>query len=122
MKTWLDFDVWLLPFLFFILLMFPMLMPTVELGGDYYGGGVIREWVLNHFFIPVVPYDHNQSVLEWWYQASWLEENLVYFLFLINLYALLLPFIYGLMKLKIVVANWYHLRQFKDKQSIVRRK
>lgn len=122
MKTWLDADLWALPVAVLMILVFPMLLPTLQIQGNYIGGGVIREWVLNHVLMPFVPLEKGQAVVDWWHQAGWFEESMVYAIFVVNAFALLMPVIYALMKLKIASSNWYRLRQFKDKHHYVKGK
>jgi len=122
MKTWLDWDVWILFVLVWVLLMIPAVIPTVELNGEYFGGGVVREWAFNRMIVAIVPAEHNAQLIDWWEQAQIGGELAIYFLVTLNAYACLLPLTYGLGKLKIGITNWYHLKQFRTKHQNIKRK
>ena len=122
MKTWLDWDVWIIFVLVGILLIAPGLLPSIKIAETYYGGGVVREWVFNHVIVDIVPVEHNEQLIDWWQQTGVSGEFVAYLLITLNIYACLLPATYGLCKFKIEITNWYYLKQFKIKHQSIRRK
>ncbi len=117
MKSWLELENWYLPFIVFVVILSVGLLPTVEFDGQYYGGGVVREWTLNHVFLVVTPFEFRHALLAWWQQAAYREEVALYGLFTVNAFVAMLPLLYGLMKLKIELYNWHTLSVFESKQQ-----
>lgn len=71
-------------------------LPTAAFGGRTLGGGPVREWLLNHWLLPVLPHDAAASLVAWFQQAGAAQEWLIAALIALNANAVLLPVLYGI--------------------------
>jgi len=115
MITWIKIWPLMLVPLFIIVLI--GLMPTFEFAGVGFGGGFIRQWVLNNFVFYLLPTSNFNLLVVWFMEANYLGEVVFYLLVSINLYLLVYPFFYGAGQLIIKVSAWMASTDLKQKQS-----
>ena len=99
-KTWID----VIP-AFIILPLVPFMVafiPTFNFKGSYYGGGPIREYVINKMEI-FIPFDNFVLIKEYFYQATVSQEIMLYSIFALNISIIILwvTFILGGLYMKI---------------------
>ena len=87
------------------LMLLPGLIPSLAIQDMWFGGGPVREWVLNHTLVPLLDRDGQAMLFNLWQNANVLTESAIYLLVVLNLYALLLPFLYGLGELVMKLIN-----------------
>ena len=96
-------------------------IPTAEFNNRIMGGGPIREWLLNHLLLPVLPTDTGASLIGWFSHASVFKEWLLAVLIGLNLNALLLPLLYGVGVLLIQMQSWLMRKDLDLKRQQARR-
>lgn len=129
MLTWLR--LWPLFFLPVLLLNLLGFCPTyflegeflggaVILKGTYIGGGPVREWTINTFFLPMLSPLRASDVIDWFLAASVAEEWVLYLVIVVTLDVLLLPGVYVLGNSLIRASNWLVLKELQLKRSAAR--
>lgn len=88
MLTW--FRLWPLLALPVFLLSLLISLPMFELRHHLLGGGLVRQWLLNHSVLPFLPEGQTEQIIHWFAQASLLQEWLLAFLIVLNINAVLL--------------------------------
>lgn len=96
-------------------------MPTAAFNNRIFGGGPIREGLLNHLLLPVLPNDLGVACINWFAHASVFNEWLLAVLIGLNLNALLLPLLYGLGVLLIQMQSWLMRKDLDLKRQQARR-
>ena len=119
MITWLTAT----PFLALpgVLVFFTGLLPMVELYGQPVGGGLVRQWCVNHLVLPVLPAFDTQRVVDWYMQTDAAGELLLHALIVLNMNALLLPVLYPLAVGFIRLNNWVAKTNLDEKRRSVKR-
>jgi len=104
MITWLQ----VAPFLVFpgVLIFISGLVPMVDVLGTSIGGGLVREWFVNHLVLPLLPVVDATRVVEWYMQTSFSGELALHALVSLNLNTALLLVLYPLAAGFIRVNNW----------------
>lgn len=88
--TWIR--LWPLLLLPSFLLTLAVSVPMFEMRGVLLGGGLVRQWLLNHVLLPFAPLDQAHLLVNWFASASVLQEWCLAMLIVLNLNAsLLLP-------------------------------
>lgn len=118
MITW--YQVWpllLLP----SLILFPVgLLPDTTLFGEPFGGGIVREFAINHALLPLLSKEAGWRVVTWFGRASGAGETALYGLIVLNVNALSLPLIYGAMTLRMQFGAWYTRSELAAKRKLLR--
>lgn len=91
-------------------------IPNFIINGRFLGGGIVREWAVNSLLFPLLPASQEDIIIHWWNAASIASECLLYGLIMLNLYAVLAPFIYGVGHLYIKFTNWYNRGTFTSER------
>jgi hypothetical protein len=115
MITWLNY--WPAMLLPSLLLLPPAWMPTTMFRG--LGGGVVRQWYLNHFLLPLLPNDAAAALVQWYATASVWQEWGVAAAIVININALLLPPLYLLGAVVIGLSSWVARKDIELKRRAV---
>ena len=95
-------------------------VPTFNLKESLFGGGPVREWLVNSLLLPVLPDGQHSIFSAWWLQASVTGEWLVSFLLVLNVNALFLPVIFLVVEAGIRINNWFTKKDLHLKRSAVR--
>jgi hypothetical protein len=119
MLTW--FQVWPILGMPFFCISLISAIPTFPFFGRCFGGGMIREWLLNVLLLPVLPARFEDHLLDWFTQATPLQEWLLVALVAINLNAVVLPVLYGVAKACIAISGWYTRTTLSLKTNTLRR-
>ena len=104
MITWLQ----VAPFLAVpgLLVFLSGLLPMVEVFGRPVGGGIVREWLVNHLVLPVLPVADAGSLVEWYMHTRLSGELLLHALVALNMNTALLLVLYPLAAGYIRLNNW----------------
>jgi len=104
MITWLQ----MAPFLAIpgLLVFLSGLLPMVEVLGTPIGGGLVREWCVNHLVLPVLPRAEALTLVEWYMHTRLSGELLLHALVAININTALLLVLYPLAAGFIRLNNW----------------
>ena len=94
MITWLQ----LAPFLLVpgIRVFLAGVLPDVAVLGTPVGGGLVREWCVNHLVLPALPVPDATQLVAWYTQTRLSGELLLHALVALNLNTALLPVLYPL--------------------------
>lgn len=95
-------------------------LPTATFNGRVLGGGPIREWLLNHWLLPVLPHEAAAQLVAWFQSANGLQEWLIALLIGLNINALLLPAFYWLGLVMIRTGNWFTNKDLELKRRAAR--
>ena len=95
-------------------------LPTATFNSRVLGGGPIREWLLNHLLLPLIPQDAGLALVTWFQHANGVQEWLVALLIAFNVNAVLLPAFYGLGLVIIRTGNWFTNKDLELKRSAAR--
>ena len=82
------------------------ILPMVEVLGAPLGGGLVREWCVNHLVLPLLPVAEASRVVEWYMQTSLSGELMLHALVAFNINTALLLVLYPLAAGFIRVNNW----------------
>ena len=118
MLTW--FRLWpllLLPGFFMSLL---ISLPIFALRQHSLGGGLIRQWLLNHCLLPLLPDMQTEQMIDWFSQASVLQEWLLAFLIVLNVNALLLLPVFFVGQRMIQFSAWTMRTELTLKRQSIR--
>ena len=77
-----------------------------EMRGVLVGGGLVRQWLLNHVLLPLAPLEQAHSLVNWFASASVLQEWCLALLITINLNAVLLLPLFFLGQALIKLSAW----------------
>lgn len=104
MITWLQ----VAPFLAVpgVLVFLVGLLPMVDVLGAPLGGAIVREWLVNHLVLPVLPVADATRVVEWYMQTSISGELSLHALVALNINTVLLLMLYPLAAGYIRLNNW----------------
>jgi len=104
MMTWLQ----IAPFLAVpgLLVFLSGLLPLVDVLGTPVGGGIVREWWVNHLVLPVLPATDAAWLVEWYLQTPLSGELLLHALVALNINTALLLVLYPLAAGYIRLNNW----------------
>jgi len=104
MITWLQ----IAPFMVVpgLLMFLSGLLPMVEVLGTPIGGGLVREWCVNHLVLPVLPVAEALTLVEWYMHTRLSGELLLHALVAININTALLLVLYPLAAGFIRINNW----------------
>lgn len=118
MLTWLQ--LWPLLMMPTVMLSVIAALPTFAWQGRVLGGGVVREYYLNHFVLPLLPAETGAQLVAWFSTADGFQEWLLAFAVSINLNALMLPVLYGLGAVVIGVSSWVSKKNIDLKRQAMR--
>lgn len=122
MLSWYRLQLWVFYFLcplFFLLV--PGFLPTLELKGKTLGGGPIREWAVNHLFMPVLNDSASLAFTQFWYSTGVVGESGVYALIVLNVFALCVPVFYGAGCAQIYIINRYKTSSYRAQRGKLKR-
>ena len=117
MITWLK--LWpftLIPFLVVFLLGF---LPSIDMSGKSFGGALVREWFLNYTVLPFLSNEMARTVVQWFYDATLIEELLLHLLVSVNVWALFFPIMFMLGQGVIRFYTWHSKTSLKQKQTLL---
>ena len=118
MLTW--FRLWPLLALPVFLLSLLISLPMFEVRHQLLGGGLVRQWLLNHGLLPLLPEMQAVEIIDWFSQASALHEWLLAFLIALNINALLLLPLFFAGQLVINFSAWTMRTELNIKRQSVR--
>jgi hypothetical protein len=118
MITWIQ--MWPILTIPFVIVTAAAAIPTAVWNGRILGGGPIREWLLNHLLLPVLPQDAGASLVGWFQSANALQEWSVSALIALNINAVLLPLLFGLGHILIQTTNWFSNKDLELKRRAAR--
>ncbi len=119
MLTWIRlWPVFIVPIFFINMLGF---LPTVFEMGRYWGGGPVRQWMLNTFLLPLLSYSHAEQIVYWFnHEATIFQECLMYGVIILNLDIFSLPVIYGIGNGVMKLLNWSTVKELNLKRKAAR--
>lgn len=82
------------------------LIPELNVIGAQVGGGLVRQGLVNHVLLPVLPETDATTIVDWYMQTDVLGELLLHALIALNINAALLPVLYVLFAGYIGLNNW----------------
>jgi len=118
MLTW--FRLWPLLALPVFLLSLLISLPMFEVRHQLLGGGLVRQWLLNHGLLPLLSEQQTEQIIHWFVQASMLQEWLLAFLIALNINALLLLPLFLVGQLIIRFSAWTMRTELNIKRQGVR--
>lgn len=118
MLTW--FRLWPLLALPVFLLSLLISLPMFEVRHQLLGGPLVRQWLLNHSLLPLLPEQPTAQIIYWFSQASVLQEWLLAFLIALNINAILLLPLFFIGQLIIALSAWTMRTELKLKRQSVR--
>ena len=95
-------------------------LPTIFEARRYWGGGPVRQWMLNTFLIPLLSDAQAHQITDWFNTATVIQECLMYSIIILNLNLLVIPILYGCGNGIIKVINWISVRDLELKREAVR--
>lgn len=95
-------------------------LPTFVFQNRYLGGGPVREWAVNTFLLPILSTGQAEKVVSWFYNATVLEECLLYGIIVLNLDVFMMPVFYGLGNTLMKLINWISIKDLQLKRSAAR--
>lgn len=81
-------------------------MPMLTFNDRLLGGGPLRQWLLNHVAVPILPSAQSAELVAWFQNASLMQEWFLSVLLAINLNAALLPVLYVIGAMVIRFSSW----------------
>lgn len=105
MLTW--FRLWPLLALPSGLLAVLISLPMFEIRGTVLGGGLVRQWLLNEMVLPLLPIEQAQQLVNWFVNASILQEWCLAMFVGININAVLLLPLYLIGQGFIHLSGWH---------------
>ena len=118
MLTW--FRLWPLLALPVFILSLLISLPMFEVRHQLLGGGLVRQWLLNHSLLPLLPDVQTGQIIQWFSEASALQEWLLAFLIALNINALLLLPLFFVGQLIIQFSAWTMRTELNIKRQSVR--
>ncbi|MDH5485764.1 MAG: hypothetical protein OEY43_11065 [Gammaproteobacteria bacterium] len=91
-----------------------------EVRGVTLGGGLVREWLLNRFLLPLSPSEQGHQLVHWFAGASTVQEWLMAMLITININAILLLPLYVIGTGLIRISGWYARTELDLKRKGIR--
>ena len=96
-------------------------IPTTLINGRMLGGGPVREYFVNHIIVPVLPNDAATQLVQWFAQASAVQEWFLTLLAIVNINGLLLPLLFVFGQGLITVSTWFTRKDIQMKRDAIRR-
>lgn len=118
MLTW--FRLWPLLALPVFILSLLISLPMFEVRHQLLGGGLVRQWLLNRGLLPLLPDVQTQQIIQWFSQASALQEWLLALFIAVNINALLLLPLFFVGQLIIGFSAWTVRTELNIKRKSVR--
>lgn len=120
MLSWYRSESWLLLCLPGLLLWLPGLMPTFVFNTQALGGGPIREWLMNHTLMTFLSPNQQADFSAHWQAANTATEVLWYSWVVLNLFALMLPLLYGLAEGVMRAVNLFRTTAFLKERQLLK--
>ena len=95
-------------------------LPTIFKAGRYWGGGPVRQWLLNTVLIPLLSDTHGEQIAQWFNTATVTQEYIMYSIIILNLNLLVIPILYGCGNGIMKIINWISVRDLELKREAVR--
>jgi len=114
MKTWWNF----LPALLLVFLI-PFIagaLPTLEIKGQYWGGGVVREFAINHV-AQWLPHGKGQQYVAAFSQASLIREYVLYLPIALNVATVLFAVMACFYSMFITTSNWIDRKVYQSQRK-----
>ena len=118
MLTW--FRLWPLLALPVFILSLLISLPMFEVRHQLLGGPLVRQWLLNHALLPLLPDMQALQIIDWFSGASVLQEWLLAFLIALNINALLLLPLFFIGQQIIAFSAWTMRTELNIKRQGVR--
>ena len=118
MMTWLH--LWPVIILPLLALIGVGLIPKIELFGQTFSGAIAREVIMNHSLLSVLPHAQATRIVDAYRDATSQAEILLHILISLNLYTLVLPFLYLGCSLLIKVSAWHSATNLQLKQQALK--
>ena len=118
MLTWIR--LWPLLALPVFILSLLISLPMFELRQQLIGGGLVREWLLNHLLLPILPMEQAAQIIHWFARSHVIGEWLIAFLIALNINAILLLPLYFIGQLLIKLSAWILRTELSLKRQSVR--
>jgi hypothetical protein len=96
-------------------------IPTKLINGHVMGGGPVREYLLNHVLVPVLPNDAAVSVVQWFAHANAFQEWFLSLLVIVNINGLLLPLLFVFGQGLIALSTWFTRKNIQLKRDAIRK-
>jgi hypothetical protein len=96
-------------------------LPTVDAFGRVLGGGVLREWLLNHVALPLLPDAISISLVRWFEHATVIQEWGLAMLIALHINVALLPLLYFTGEAILRLNNWFTTTDLQLKRKAARR-
>jgi hypothetical protein len=95
-------------------------LPLFEVRGVTLGGGLVRQWLLNHILLSISPIEQGHQLVSWFATASAVQEWLMAMLITLNINAGLLLPLYGIGQGLIRISGWYARTELDLKRKGIR--
>ena len=118
MLTW--FRLWPLLALPVFILSLLISLPMFEVRHQLLGGPLVRQWLLNHGLLPLLPDAQAVQLIQWFSVATALQEWLLAFLIALNINALFLLPLFFTGQLAIRLSAWTMRTELKLKRQSAR--
>lgn len=118
MTTW--FSLWPVLMIPSVLVFVAGLIPGLSFLNHTFGGGMVRQWLVNHVLIPILPKDWGWLLVDWYQAASVAQELVLHALVAINMNALLLPVLYLGGEGVIRLSGWSASSAFKAQRQQIK--
>ena len=118
MLTW--FRLWPLLALPVFLLSLLISLPMFEARHQLLGGPLVRQWLLNHGLLPLLPEGQTAQIIDWFAQASTPQEWLLAFLIALNINGVLLLPLFFVGQLIIAFSAWTMRTELNIKRQSIR--
>ncbi|KAF0190500.1 MAG: hypothetical protein FD165_2668 [Gammaproteobacteria bacterium] len=96
-------------------------LPTIALYGHAIGGSQVREWLLNHVAIPLLPNSAAWSLVDWFGTAGTAQEIGLHAVLSLNVYAIAFPLFYLMGVAMIRLSAWSASLDLKQKRQSLKR-
>lgn len=118
MKTWYQF--WPALVFAFILPFVPGLLPTFDLLGQFWGGGPVREFVVN-IMVEYLPVATGNNLIERFENGTAVTEFLLYAPVAINISLILMWLVFAFVTMTINVSNIYESAEYESQRKAAKR-
>lgn len=118
MTTW--FTLWPLLLMPSLLVFAAGLIPKLVFLNQSLGGGMVRQWMVNHVVIPILPQEWGWELVDWYQAASVTQELILHAAVAININAVLLPLLYLTGQAVIRLNGWSASSAFKAQRQQIK--
>ncbi len=119
MLTW--FSLWPFMTLPFLLSFVLGILPSLSVGGGEVGGALVRQYGVNQL-AALMPHDFSMVLIDWFNQASYVEELVLHGVISLNIGLLFYPLFFGLGSLAIRAAAWSAKQELAQSNTLLNRR